>query len=377
MKNPFRYGETVTGISFINREDEIEELVKDLKEGQNIFLYSPRRYGKTSLIIYVLNILRKEGLLTSYLDLYEVTSRRELLEKYAQVIALGATTKLQQIAKAVKEFFPNIQPKVTFTSNGMPSIGIDYQIKEKELKRFLEEIYDAPQKIAKKRKKIFVFVFDEFQEITNLDGVKIEKEMRARFQHHNKVSYVFMGSKKSLITEIFNNPNRPFYKMGKMMNLKKIPEERFKKFIINSFKREGFAIAREVPEQILEITQNIPYYTQLLCHEIWNVCLDTKKVTSERVNLVVEKIIDNQSQLFLTIWDALSLHQRRLIEALTLQPEKELFSSKFITENELISAGSVQSSIKILLKRGLVDKENGKYFIIDIFFREWIRRKLC
>jgi len=88
MKNPFRYGETVTGISFINREDEIEELVKDLKEGQNIFLYSPRRYGKTSLIIYVLNILRKEGLLTSYLDLYEVTSRRELLEKYAQVIAL-------------------------------------------------------------------------------------------------------------------------------------------------------------------------------------------------------------------------------------------------------------------------------------------------
>jgi len=259
----------------------------------------------------------------------------------------------------------------------MPSIGIDYQIKEKELKRFLEEIYDAPQKIAKKRKKIFVFVFDEFQEITNLDGVKIEKEMRARFQHHNKVSYVFMGSKKSLITEIFNNPNRPFYKMGKMMNLKKIPEERFKKFIINSFKREGFAIAREVPEQILEITQNIPYYTQLLCHEIWNVCLDTKKVTSERVNLVVEKIIDNQSQLFLTIWDALSLHQRRLIEALTLQPEKELFSSKFITENELISAGSVQSSIKILLKRGLVDKENGKYFIIDIFFREWIRRKLC
>jgi len=160
-RNPFFFGEVVTGESFTDRINEIETLTRELRGGHNIFLISPRRYGKTSLIINVLKRLKKEGLLTFYIDLYKVASLRELLEAYARGVARSYTTRVERFSEFVKDVFPGLRPKIVIGSDGAPSIEVDVHFRDKELLNSLEEVFDVPEKIARKRKKNFVVVFDE------------------------------------------------------------------------------------------------------------------------------------------------------------------------------------------------------------------------
>jgi AAA+ ATPase superfamily predicted ATPase len=183
--NPFYYGEVVTGENFTNRVDEIERLTNELCGGHNVFLISPRRYGKTSLIINTLEQIRNKGLFVFYMDLYKVASIRELLEAYAKGIVRSCRPKVEKISDFIKDLFPKIRPKIILGDDGLPSIEVDIKLKEKDLMDSLAEILDVPQKIADKRKNNFVVVFDEFQEIVNLDGERLEKLMRASFQHHH------------------------------------------------------------------------------------------------------------------------------------------------------------------------------------------------
>jgi len=131
MKNPFRYGGPVTKENFANRKKEIRELSQDLKGGANIFLISPRRYGKSSPIINVLSKLKAEGFYTVYIDPYRVSSYERLLSVYARAITESAETKIEKFAKIVKEFLPNLHPKIVLKPDGSPTMEIDYNIRKK------------------------------------------------------------------------------------------------------------------------------------------------------------------------------------------------------------------------------------------------------
>ena len=159
-RNPFFFGEVVKGENFTDRVNEIERLTAELRGGHNIFLISPRRYGKTSLIMQVLEDLDKEGLFTFYFDLYKVASLRELLEAYAKGVARSCTTRVERFSGFIKDIFPNLRPKIIIGSNGAPSIEVDIQLKDAALLHSLEEVLDVPEKIAGRRKRNFVVVLE-------------------------------------------------------------------------------------------------------------------------------------------------------------------------------------------------------------------------
>jgi len=275
--NPFYYGEVVTGENFTDRVAEIERLTTELCGGHNIFLISPRRYGKTSLIINALELIKIKGLFVFYMDLYKVASIRELLDAYAKGIVRSCKTRVEKISDFIKELFPTVRPKIILGDDGLPSIEVDIRLKEKELMDSLTEILDVPQKIAKKRKKNFVVVFDEFQEIINFDGERLEKLMRACFQHHHNVAYLFAGSKRHLLNSMVSDPNRAFYKLGDVMNLQKVAPEEMMKFVKKQFSKGPIKINEKIIGTVLEISENVPYNVQYLCHNLWNRCLLTKK----------------------------------------------------------------------------------------------------
>jgi len=376
MKNPFVYGEVVTGNDFVNRKEEIESLIRDLRDGQRIFLVSPRRYGKTSLIINVLKELQKEGFYTAYIDLFKVSSYKALLELYTKEISRASESKIDAFTQFVREFFPNLRPRIVISPEGGPSVEIDYDPKEKRIPSLLGEVYDAPQKIALKKKDNFVVVFDEFQEIANLDGERIEKLMRAHFQHHDKVAYLFAGSRRRLIYEMISDKKRAFYGMGRLMKLDKLPQEEFGKFLRNKFTKTGFLVEEGVINTILDITENYPYNAQFLCHELWDNCQDKKRISMEDIYPVLDKILEYQSMAYITIWESLTRNQRRLLIGIALWGGRDIFSKDFIKENSLGAVSSVQTSANLLIKKEIIDKESGSYYITDVFFKEWIRREM-
>lgn len=376
MKNPFIYGEVVTGKDFADREIEMENIIRDLKAGQTIFLISPRRYGKTSLIMNALEKIQKEGFYTACIDLFKVSSFKGLLELYAEVISRAAETKIERFNRLVRDFFPNIHPKVVITADGSPSIEIDYEVKEKRAGKLLDEVYEAPQRIATKRNRNFIVVFDEFQEIANLNGEMIEKGMRACFQHHDRVGYLFAGSRRHIISEMVSDKRRAFYNMGKIMPLGKIPGEEFKAFLEDKFSKTGFSLEDGVLDEILDVTENYPYNVQFLCHELWNNCLDRRRVSLEDITPTMNKILDGQSAVYVTIWNTLPLHQKRILVAIASSGGEHIFSHDFIRDNDLGAVSSAQTSINLLMKKEIIDKEDSTYYITDVFFKEWIRKEM-
>lgn len=375
-RNPFFFGEVVTGENFTDRVNEIKRLTTELRGGHNIFLISPRRYGKTSLIINVLECLNKEGLFTFYFDLYKVASLRELLEAYAKGVARSCTTRVERFSDFIKDFFPKLRPKVIIGGDGIPSIEIDVRLKDSELLDSLEEVFNAPEKIAKKRKKNFVVVFDEFQEILNLNGERIEKMMRAFFQHHHKVAYLFAGSKRHLIYSMVSDPNRAFYKLGDIINLQKIEPAEMKVFLKDQFSKGLIEIRENVLDYILEVSENVPYNVQYLCHHLWNWCLAAKKIDKKDIVKVVDNIIVEQSANYIALWDLLSLHQRLFLKAISKFQNKTIFSKDFIVENDLGTPGSIQKSIALLKKKNIIDLEEKELRFHDVFFKEWIKKKM-
>ena len=157
-----------------------------------------------------------------------------------------------------------------------------------------------------------IMIFDEFQEITMMNGVITEKLMRSRFQHHRNVSYVFAGSKEHLLRQMFEEKTRAFFKFARPLSLGPIPNDEFHPFISKKFRLTGGKALDEIIDKILIYTGGHPYFTQYLCHEIWYI---TKSPKHENViDIAIQNIIAQQSIGYEHIWDELkSRNQKALL----------------------------------------------------------------
>jgi AAA+ ATPase superfamily predicted ATPase len=376
--NPFVFGTVVSDDQFADRINELQELVNDLQSKTNVIIFSPRRYGKTSLIFKVMKELQKKDIICVYIDLFPATHKEKFAEILATAIAKAKAGKLQEIIQIIKEIIPPI--KITMrpegTSEMESGVEIEFSKGKKDVDNTLSALYDLPEKIALKKKKRMLVIFDEFQEISNLDGNEVERSLRAKIQHHKQVSYVFLGSQRHLMDQIFNKKERPLYRIGKPLNLGKIPKGEFSKFIESRFKSTGISIDKEVISKILETTELHPYYTQQICHEIWNVCQYNrqKTVKEEFISTATAQVMNNQNYAYTTLWEPLTKPQRSLLIALATSRGQKIYSHEFRGRYGLGAASTVERSAKSLEERGVLEKYGDDYIISDIFFKGWLRK---
>ena len=374
MKNPFVYGEEVTGDAFWNRTKEIQELSRDIHNGQNVIIFSARRYGKTSLIKTVLEKVRKEGVLTVYVDLYPAITKEKFVEIYAKAVSRSLGKPTQRILDTVKRLFPKLIPKIVIRGEGEAEFEFDYEPRS-VFKASLPDLLNAVHKRALEEKKEACVAFDEFQEITNYADDEVEKEMRTVFQSHRNVSYIFLGSKKHLFGKLFQDPNRPFYKSGKHMPLGRLPLSEVKKYVKERFAQGKIKLTQEVLSLIGGRSGGHPYYTQLLCHILWDECLDGKEISEKDVSQDLEKMLERESQVYETILDGLTQTQKNLLIALSSEPKAQIFSSPFLSRFHLGSASSIQRAFQGLIERDILDKENDHVIFQDPFFSPWLQKR--
>jgi hypothetical protein len=372
QRNPFVYGEVVTQEHFADRVEELKILERDLLDGQMIFLISPRRYGKTSLIATLFERLRRKKAIVAYVDLYRCASLSQFLNVYLNVLFKASETRLERMSRSVSDMLSSIRPKLSVTPDGAVHLELGISPIAKNLREITEEIIDLPNRMASRKKKRVVIAFDEFQEIRNFNGETMEKTLRSVIQHHRNVGYLFAGSKRHIIKDMIYRKDRAFYKAGKVIHLGKIDRKLFAKFIKKKFEAIHFKIDLDVIEEIFTITDDCPYYVQYLCHELWDNYMNTKKIKKDDITNVIKKIISGESPVYITLWNELTLHQRRLLQAIATSGGTGIFSQDFVMRNELNSTSSVQTSAHLLMDKGILDRENGEYFIEDLFFRYWI-----
>jgi len=366
------YGETVTGDNFADREDELDVLERDLGDGQTVFLISPRRYGKTSLILNLFRRLNARDTVTVYVDLYRCASLSQFLNQYLTQILKASETGVDKITRFLRDLLPSLRPKITVNQDGSINAEIGISPAEKNYLPFLTEVIDLPNRIASRRKKTVVIAWDEFQEIRNYNGESLEKAIRSVIQHHRNVGYLFAGSKRHVIKDMIYREDRAFYKSGRVMTLKPIPRPLFIKFVNRKFAGSGYTIEPDVADEILDAAHDCPYFIQYLGHEIWDTYQDAKKVEKKDVAATLKKIVAEESPVYLTIWNDLTLPQRRLLQAIAADTGKGIFSQDYLVRHDLGSASSVQTSAHLLTEKGVLDRENGDFFIEDVFLKHWI-----
>ncbi len=367
VNNPFKYGVVVTEEDFVDRREEIDILYKELSSGKNIILYSQRRLGKTSLLIEFI-AQKAKRMIPVYIDLYGMTTKEDLSRQIVNNVVNASYSNLDKIKNAVKNYFINLKPKMIISADG--KITLDLSAKKTYAEEELVEILDFPEKVAQEKKKRIIIIFDEFQEIAMIDGLKMEKLMRSKFQHHKNVSYVFIGSKEHLIRQMFEEETRAFFKFARPLSLGPIPKSEFTPFINKKFKQTGKRVSNEVIEKILSFTQGHPYFTQYLCHEIWFITKSPKNISV--IDAAIQNITTQQSIAFEHIWDELrSRNQRALLAGIAIEG-KHSYSPDFIEKYRLKSQSHVEKSFRMLKNRGILD-DNGQ--IIDIFFREWVIKR--
>ena len=375
MRNPFHYGQVVLGEDFADREKEIEEISRELHECSRVFLISPRRYGKTSLILNILEKLRGRNIMTAYLDMYDITTLEQFATHYARALARASESKMESIVHFIREVIPSLRPQVSISPEGDISVGVDVAVRKRDLSLLLKELLEVPEKVAKRKGRNFTVVFDEFQEVVPLGGEPLEKLMRACFQHQQSVGYLFSGSKQHIMTDMVSDRTRAFYKMGSIRFLDRIAELEFRNFIEEKFGKTGHKLSGGVAPAVIRISCGIPYYVQHLCCQIWNENIGNDFIKEDSVSKAVASIVANQSHIFLTMWDSLTLAQRQLLQAISIYGGKAVFSNSFIQNHRLKSAAAAQKSLKLLIKKNVVEKENGIYRFSDIWFAQWVKQR--
>lgn len=378
VDNPFVFGTIVRDDNFADRKNELKELTRDLQSHTNLILFSPRRHGKTSLIFKVMRSLEKQGILCAYADLYPATTKARLANILATSITKTNTGRLEETLSTIRDLISPV--KLTIRPEGISGItgGIELELSKgsSDTDDHLAKLYDLPEKIAQKKKKKMVVVLDEFQEISKLDGTKIETNLRSKLQQHQNVSYVFMGSQRHLLDQMFHDKNRALYGSGKPFHLGRIPAFEFRVFIKDRFKTGGINISDHIASKILDLTQCHPYYTQQFCHEIWNICISkkSKSVKEDFVHEALNQVMRNQSHAYATIWDSTKGKQRALLMAMAISDENKIFSSGFREKYQLGAPSTVARAVKYLEEKGLIEKDDKDYVIADAFFQEWIKQ---
>jgi len=369
--NPFRYGTVVEDRNFINRKKEIAQIKNDLLIGNNIILYAPRRYGKTSLIKRILNDLKKSGVKTVYLDFFQVYSLENLIHLYASNIMENSGFSLKKIIKSLKTYIRGIMPSIGLDDGGKPILSFSYDARI-PTEYSLLDVLDLPKKLKGKKEK-WVVVFDEFQEINRLNGDIIEKQFRSILQFHGEIAYVFMGSKTHMVLNMFADRRRAFYNIGKIQKLNKISAQEMIDYMEKEFKKGDFAFKKGIFEKVLSYTDNIPYYNQYLASQIWQLAKDLDKtIDEELIEKAVNQILDNQSDYYYTLFDQLTAYQRSVLHAFLLEQEN-IYSKEYTQKYGLSSVSSTQRAVKRLIELDIIDKIEDKYVFSDPFFPRYLR----
>jgi AAA+ ATPase superfamily predicted ATPase len=264
---PFIYGNTVSEEAFTNRSVEIKKLYGNLTNGINTMLISPRRWGKSSLVEKVLKEIgtheNHHKIVT--IDLFTISGEEEFLEVYAREILKASSSKWQDWISAAKEFFKQLIPQITIGTDPVNDFNIGFNWEE--LSKHSEEILNLPEEIAKRKKIRFIIALDEFQNLATLRGYgQFEKKLRAIWQRQKMVCYCLYGSKRHMMTDIFSNPSKPFFRFGDIMLLKKISLADWQKFIQERFNSTGKKISAELALLIPDLMGCHSWYVQQFAH---------------------------------------------------------------------------------------------------------------
>ena len=267
-----------------------------------------------------------------------------------------------------------IRPTVTIDPDtGTPTFSFDAGYSPQDVDATLERLLELPGQLAVERRRKVALVFDEFQEVVDIDP-ELPKLMRSVFQEQPEVAHVYLGSKRHMMERIFNDENEPFWRSARQMELGVIDPPRFESYVTTSFERTGKRIRIETVQAILATTGGHPYATQELCYFVWEETRPRRAAGEAELEQALDDVLRAEHAHFELIWDQASKAQRLVLQALAAEPGRPL-SGDYRRRHKLPGTSTVQRALQALTRAELVSRSNGEHRIAEPFLADWLRRQ--
>jgi len=374
IPNPFRFGALARDESFTDRDDEIAELLSDARNGQDVVIFAPRRFGKTSLVDRVAQRLVGERVLVGQINLMRTPTKERLAEKLAATVYEDIAGPLTRARDFAARIFRGLRITPTMTldpETGALTFGFGAGHLPEDVDATLERLFELVAQVAAERERAALLILDEFQEVIELDP-QLPKLLRSVLQEQPEVAHFYLGSKRHMMERIFNDENEPFWRSAKQLELGPIPPGPFGDFIERRFADTGRRIDPTVVAQILTITGGHPYATQELCYFLWEETPTRRAATAARLDAAVERVLRSEHTHFSLLWDRASANQKLVLQALAREPGHP-FAEDYRRRHALRAVSSTQKAVEALARDELVGRDRGRAWIAEPFLAEWIR----
>ena len=368
--NPFITTGYAGAAYFCDREQETADITRMLVNGNNVALISPRRYGKTNLIRHCFAQPEiAEKYYTFVIDIYSTKSVADLVHR----LGLSILEALKPLGRKAWEKFitvlSSVRSGISYDISGNPSwmmsIG-DITTPTTTLEEIFYYLEHAD--------KPCIVAIDEFQQITHYGDERIEATLRTHVQQCTNTHFIFSGSQRHLMGQMFTSPARPFYQSVSIYNLPLLPEDKYVEFCVRLFEEYGKHLSQDVPHALYERFGGVTYCMQRVMNELFSRTLTDGICTSENIEEAIHYIILTSASTYEDLMYQLPEKQSLVLRAIAKEGKAQnLTSGKFIKRHGLLSASSVKSAVPALLDKGLITSDKGVYQVYDKFLEIWLQ----
>lgn len=370
LNNPFVIGKYAGKEYFCDREKESDLLVHHIVNGRHVTIMSERRLGKTGLIEHVFTNCLPNDYETFLIDIYTCKNLREMVYLLASEV-FKKIAKQQSILEQMLRIIRSIKTTITYNVvTGEPKIGFGLgEIQQPEVT--LDEIFNY----LESSDKTCIIAIDEFQKINSFEDGNMEELLRTKIQHMKNTQFVFAGSERHLLEGIFSDPNRPFYNSVVFMELLPIEEKIYVKFCQQLFSHYGKSVSELLVSRLYSCFQGITWYLQLSMNEAFTLAERGENVGEEAYDQVLNHMVDSKRFTFEDRYAALTEKQKTVLLAIAAEYPRELTltSQDFITRYNLKTASSVQTAVKGLIEKGILNDYHGIKRPTDVLFMLWLK----
>lgn len=369
LENPFVYQGYVSPEYFCDRTEETEELIANLHNGRNTVLISPRRIGKTGLIkntFYRIKETEKDAVCI-YIDIFATKNQNDFVQLLASAIAQNVFSREQKAFKRLLEFFGSWRPVFSVDPlYGLPTVSVT--IEPTMTTATIKTIFDY---LSQSKRPVYIAI-DEFQQITQYPETGTEALLRSYIQFVHNVNFIFSGSKRHLMTQIFNSPDRPFYQSTASLGLYPLHEEIYYDFARHFFEARKGSISQEAFHSIYQRFDGVTRSIQMVLSRLYEVEKHVSKTT--QIDDAVKHIIYRNTMQYEELIAFFTDNQLSLLKAIAKEDHvASPQSSAFIKQYNLPSASSVKTALTVLEDKDIVNHDSSGYFVYDRFFAIWLK----
>ena len=354
---------------FCDREDETRVLERNIESGQSTTIAALRRLGKTALLTHI-QYLKKPDWTPVYVDILPTENINDLFRYLANAIVHSYSEKSAH-GKRIWKLIKSLRPVFSYDAlTGLPNFS--FALKPDESKQSIEDLFS----LLENGKNPVLFAIDEFQQILSYPETSVDAWLRSIIQKLNNVVFLFSGSQQHLMTDLFTNPSRPFFRSTQFLRLEKISGEVYADFIAHHFKKNSITISPGVISEMLNWADLHTFYVQLLCNRVYTSREST--ITTETWQSEARKLLKEQEYVFFGYREMLTIQQWSLLKAIAKEGTvSSPYSMDFISNHKLGNPSSVRRSMESLLSKELIYKELSSneehYFgVYDVLFKRWI-----